>query len=843
MSENISKLSHILKNQTPLLFLGAGFASGATRKDGSPIPLGSGLKELLIHDILQIPKGSKDYTDLHSLSLSKVSQFISIERGEAVLSDYLVSIYKNVIPADYHYYLNKYDWSRIYTTNIDDIIETVYKKRNLVVINTNRPSTLKTQNSVEYIKLHGDVNNPSAGLIFSSEDYINSVQDKTDYRFRILTEDFHYKTIIFVGTSFDEINIDYYLRLYENAGHKSAKGNLVFITPCPDIFFKTKIKKYGGILIEWTAEKFINHLKNKSHYLPTDEFNKKKLESSGFEIVNSIKSKINVEKGYHSRIYFGYEPDWKDIISDWDFKHDEISKIINLVIERDFNIGYFAIYGKALSGKTCALLRIAIELVNKGFCVIKFTGSELNLREFSNFINHDSSYDNYALIVDNGGFHYMRLRQLVKQIPSDKKLAVITATRPFYHAKKRYYLSDYFRYEQYWDTKISRNFAIDIVEKLNNKGYIGYLKTLEKQKQVDYFENRNDLISALFDITFGKGYRNRLCEELSQYIKSNNSDFDILLDLCIFNLCELPYYPKNMITTFYNKNINDTESTFQNFIKLDKYENLSLRTSFLLKNIISKINKKSIIKNIKEILIQISPQIIEGKHNYSANIFESLIKVKFIVKSSYKYNLKINYDDMKNLLYEIKNYYNENSYYWLQLGLAEQACFDFEQALNHFRQAEALKPNSYMIQHAIGRNFLKHANNTPSFYDSNILFQEGEKILLELIKYKEEQQVKYYSIHCFINEKIDFYKKFNISPKVNEIKILVSLFNKLNLNDSNDAMSIHIRNKFYKYLQSIGKSQLIKINLYDLSKFSHIHSDDEDIEDIFESIEGDFDFQ
>lgn len=57
--------------------------------------------------------------------------------------------------------------------------------------------------------------------------------------------------------------------------------------------------------------------------------------------------------------------------------------------------------------------------------------------------------------------------------------------------------------------------------------------------------------------------------------------------------------------------------------------------------------------------------------------------------------------EIKNLLFDIKNYYNDDFNYWLQVGLVEQSENNFEKALNRFNQADAISNDSYVVQNAI----------------------------------------------------------------------------------------------------------------------------------------------
>ncbi len=54
MEENVKKLQKILMNESPILFLGAGFSLGAKVKTDENIPDGETLKKVLINKLLKI---------------------------------------------------------------------------------------------------------------------------------------------------------------------------------------------------------------------------------------------------------------------------------------------------------------------------------------------------------------------------------------------------------------------------------------------------------------------------------------------------------------------------------------------------------------------------------------------------------------------------------------------------------------------------------------------------------------------------------------------------------------------------------------------------------------------
>lgn len=169
-----------------------------------------------------------------------------------------------------------------------------------------------------------------------------------------------------------------------------------------------------------------------------------------------------------------------------------------------------------------------------------------------------------------------------------------------------------------------------------------------------------------------------------------------------------------------------------------------------------RISKKQILDELFVLLSNISSYVSENANTYWRIIFESLLKEDALSKK-----FQIKKSDILKLYYKLKDYYSEISYYWLQLGIAEQSQKEYSKALNHLLMAQKIKPRAYQIHHAIARNYLKHANEEKNIDIALELFSMGEKRMLELINSREDYKTKArnFSIHCFVHEKIRFYNK------------------------------------------------------------------------------------
>jgi len=815
----IRELQRIIDFEDPILFLGAGFSLGATTQNGRKFPTGKELKKYLITELLKYEETSTEYSDLIAFSLPEICDYCESEKSPAHLTDYLVREFQNAIPSNFHYLVSRFPWKKIYTTNIDDIIESCFSKENkeLLVQNFKRKSTVDPKNKIEFIKLHGCVKNPSEGLTFSIKSYLDSVILNRDYRFSSLSLDMHSESIIFVGHDFNDFNIDYYLKLYDNSGYQTSRGKLIFINPYPSIIFKSKIKQSGGIVIEWNSQQFFefvnDHYSKKNTSPAVNQF--KSLTRFGFERLKEIKEKLLPIDKYESDLYFGFEPNWKDIYAEWDFQNIDIIEKLNLFLKNTIAkySGIFSIYGKGLSGKSTYLLRIGAFLDSNGFEVWRFSGKYFNYFEFFKWIRLNDDKTQFALIFDDTSYYYKDISRLINLLSSSQRLIVITTARFPLHIRSRYNIVDNKHYEYYIEPRINDIFSENIAKKLEEKGYLGSLKkidsTLERSK---YISEKNDLVNILYEITFGKGFIKKLSENLTPLLSKDIISRDVLIALCIFEKLDLPFLPKELISLLYGSESKKILETIEDYIKYNSKNDISLRTFFYSPSIFRSASKAKLISVIKNILQSLAPQLDDVHHNVWTQIESSLTKEKLLRK-----RLGLKTTDIKDMLYELKLDLSTSYNYWIQLGIAEQMDAEYDKALNHFKQAEVINPGSYMVKNAIGRNFLKQANSINDIKLSSLLFSEGEKILLSLINNREEHQVRAFSTHTLLYEKINYLKKFNIIPSNEELREMFLLLKKLIEKDPEDIMAKQLSNVFFDFIRTIKKTNVINLNYYDIS--------------------------
>lgn len=839
----IQKLDRCLLSSHPILFTGAGFSLGATNGNGEPIPSGNDLKKNILIELLGYNEDSDEYKELLTNSLADICSFASEQVSGLKVQDFIVSQFIDCTPKDFHKIIATFVfWRKIYTINIDDVIENSVPNGYLIIQNTERQFSYTRAKQKEYIKLHGCVRNRSGNLVFSNQQYVDSMLHSTDYRFNSFAQDMQIENFVVVGTEMNEINLDYYLSLFSSVSGKTSHGQLFFINPRPSLIFKSKVSKIGAHILEWTTEEFANHLKSLTK--TKDSYSKSHI-IDDFLYVKDKYEKDKKFKGYNSYLYFGQHPDYRDIIYDWDFSNPEIKKklsdIISYISGRRGCKLMVAFYGKSMTGKSTYLKRIAIDLVNENVAVYDFCGKKFDTEDFRKKTRIIAE-DTIALIFDNASFYYSEIKSLINNFPKEKNILVITAARTYSHNRKRYCLVSENWYEEMLidgNTNSHDNvFAIDIAEKLDKKGLLGKLKVKSFDERVAYISSYQDVESCLFTITNGSYFQKR---QLNAFYEKKNKlqhskGIELLRQLAIFSKLDLPYIPLEIVTLMYGRDSNNILNICDDYVTYYRDSNgIALRDSFLVPHLLQ-IKSQHYIQLLKKLLVVISPQVLDKQHTYWNEIASSLMKCRLL-----RSVLHLKNSDVKNLLSDIKSYYNDDYNYWLQVGLSEQYDSDYELALNHFRQAESMSPSSYIVRNAIARNFLRQANEIIHYETANKLLQEGERMMKQLIADREDFQVKAYSTHCLLFEKIRFYKRNGLVPNESTLREMYEMLNAIKSKDADGPMTKHINNVFFGFVREKGlASKLPTMNMYNLEDLKSLFSDEEiNIEDVVEDFEVD----
>ncbi|KLE17148.1 SIR2 family protein [Clostridium sp. C8] len=823
-------LRNLLIEKSPILFTGAGFSFGAIKSFDNNFEVPKNLEKFIKDNLLNLKSDDSDYEEILRYDLKETCSYVKDIKSKEELEKFLIDTYSGLKPRDFHKKITKYNWRKIYTTNIDDMIERIYKESNIAInIQNSKKENInlkKGEKCLSYYKLHGCINNKSEGFTFSNGEYTNMMVN-LDYRLLTLCSDIQKEDIIFIGTSFEEPDIEYYLEFYRNAGYETKRGQIVFINPSPTLKLKRKAQELGAVIIKWTTEEFLEFIDKLNYNPQTIDKLIKQMKYEGFFRLNEIREIYKGDLSYFSKLYEGESIHWKDIFYEWDFIHPIEEDIINDIKNKNnfnvkSNVHCVTVVGKSYTGKSTILKRVAANLFNLGYDVIEYTGTEFNKNILVEYINL-SINSKFVLLYDNASSGYPIIESLLKDKRINKELIILAGAREYYHNKKKYYLEDDFKsFREYiLKNNIDREYASCILEKLSDKGFEGHLRVQKKEEEkLKLITKEKDLLTFMLKLNNGVKFKKNIKRDVDKAINIDNINKKIMISLALFDSLDVSYFPVELLKPIYNSSIdnllNSSDGIF-NMIKVTS-NGIQIRNLYYAQDILNFAENEEKIECLYNVLVNIAAFVNEDKANTYREMFEQLTK-----EDRLRNQVKLSKLDIKKLYYKIKNWYENISYYWLQLGLIEQASSDFESASNHLQQAESIRPNTYQIQHALGRNYLRHANYVDDINFAIPLFEKGEEILIRLIENEEIKQPIAYSINCYLHEKINFINKFGLEISQNECKKIYEymeiMINKRNGNY--EERDIFLLTKFMRLLKEKGIYGVIKFT--NNSKYSGIN--------------------
>lgn len=814
-------LRSILIESTPVLFLGAGFSIGATSK--SALLDATKLKDLICETLAKPKVSTSDYDELKEFDLMEIcEQVYSLYGRKDELYELLIDCFKNTIVPDddYHMKLTSYPWKHIYTVNIDDLLEYIYTTQNkpFHVQNKTWLEEEPVLDCTSIFKLHGCVNNPSNGFIFSRKEYTELISKKLDPKLSKLSDEIINQNVIFVGTQLNELDIEYYLQVYEDAGMKYRTNKLIFVEPYPNLKLKRRIKDLGAELIEATTEEFLEFVSS-LNYNPLDI--QKSIYSLSYAKVfrlSDIEENTFVSP-YESKLFTGEFCNWQDAADKWivnttAYKNAVVA--LDKMISAHHDVSCFSLYGSVYSGKSCILKNIGYYLALNGFDVLDYQGNHFDSKAIWKYIEISAS-TKFAIIIDSAAYYYQQIESCFGRGVGGKQIVFITASRTYYHKRKKYFLEGNPFCEFEITPDFSSNDSLYISRKLEEKSFLAFLASLSSKDRINEVAKTKNMVNLILKLTYGKVPK-RIEREYSESISFFSlEEKRLLLELAIFDSLDIEFYPRELFIERYGNRVNLSSSISKGKIDVvdlvrSDSNGLALRNA-LVKRIVLKAEKHKIVSVMQELLKCISRRVSETNSDNWSYIFQRLLAQRRLSQE-----LCLSSKETEKIFLAVKEDYKDISYYWLQLGLLKQDNGEYKMAFNYLEMSSSIRPESYQIQHAIARNYFRYANDNNDIVEAKEAFSSGERMMRALIDSDKKyiEKARPFSVSTYITEKIKFLNKFDVVPTNNELRYMISALEKIF--DKNDDYSISVKRQLCKYLKKIDKLNLMKLDFDTLSQ-------------------------
>jgi ADP-ribosylglycohydrolase len=256
-AETMARVARGVSGREYSLFLGAGASIGSLGGNGESLPSGRGLTESLIEEFT-IP------ADPGSITLTRA--YAAAKRKDSGRLEQFMRAWFTDCKPDWQQQLVDVDWHRIWTLNIDDIIEVACRDKNVNVDRFTWTSKFRDRSDSErqIIHLHGYArgslgpDQPASELVFSVQEYVATLKDSRAWH-AVFTDEFAERPFIILGASLiDEFDLQQ--AFANSAAARAREYPSVIVLKEVSPLEREELSDLGLIIVELDARSFVQQL-------------------------------------------------------------------------------------------------------------------------------------------------------------------------------------------------------------------------------------------------------------------------------------------------------------------------------------------------------------------------------------------------------------------------------------------------------------------------------------------------------------------------------------------------------------------------------------------------------
>jgi len=389
-------LREYLLNNDVVLFLGAGFSSEARNRLGKTIPKASELAGQLYEEA-----GFNTRRPFSGEKLEDVFESARYRLGEKRLLEFLLPRLSASSVPEWYGYVAAFPWLRIYTTNVDNVIETAWKSRKgrgpelRVIIGPDGELEERDQvlGSIQYVKLNGSIERGIGGITFSRRQYAQRLSDEDRWVDLFVQDYFHHPTV-FIGTELEDPILWSYIerreRMSREKGTKDPRPKALLVSQDPSPAKEPILDSLHIEAVQTSAREFFEILHTQLSGVCTPELVLRRvfaqrripLEVASVFLTREVREHLAAfhtafrevrpktrDPQYHSYFLLGAQPTWDDIAAGLDASReiaDTLTHSIRSALADRTEPRILFLKGTAGSGKSTILMRLSISLRQEG---------------------------------------------------------------------------------------------------------------------------------------------------------------------------------------------------------------------------------------------------------------------------------------------------------------------------------------------------------------------------------------------------------------------------------------------------------------------------------------------
>jgi hypothetical protein len=763
-----------LKLGRVVLFTGAGFDCDARNQSQESPPLGAKLAELLA------VRSGFPYT---GEKLSLVYEAARRRLGDNYLWEYLSELYEVVGYADWYSIVRQIAWHRIYTTNIDSLLQRVYAVgtgQTLRTIVNPAPHIERDAlfRDLQAIHLHGHIQYRENGLIFTLSEF-GGLTATPDPWYQALTDDLFNRPVVFIGTTLEEPMLYHYIQLRDQRPRSMPEFRPNSFLVCRTIgpINTAALKDRNITAVESTGREFFESLKSQ---IGLDEFSLAAVRRTAIPHVTfhgdnaTFDERVNrhfdfimplhlpfQRKSRPDEFFMGAEPDWYDIAQRRDALRIITSTLVDAVSAPRDRFSCFVLHGPAGSGKTTTLMRAAEQLSAKGFQVFYAKGLErLDLSGLIRLSEEPANRDKrFLFVIDVLHRHTAAIQAIANQLLAAPNVSLLVAERSNKYASLHFPIADC-EPDEIRMPDLCEEDVIAILAKLDSFGFLGELRGKTPNDQIGAFMQRAEkqLLVALREATSGQGFDFILRTEYSELAAPAKLAYAIC---CIAVAHGAPgVYTRHLLPclgkTEFKKAIVIRDLLRGVLVPANPGETMLKPRHRLIAhwvaNQIAAQGEK--VEAVTSFLKQIAPDITPNEIRRRSPAY--LAYRGMINSEALKETFSNDWEIILGIYEELKPFYDNDFLFWLQFGMAHIGAQRYDVAENYLDQSLAIWPNSHQTLHQMGCLYLIQAARSPNPTAVQERANRGIELLSEQIKTKGDDNS--YPYHAYLTHVSRWYE-------------------------------------------------------------------------------------
>lgn len=756
-SQHEQVLRRALANNKCVLFLGAGFSTAATNRLKHGLPTGwqlaSALWELL------------GYVDTHGeydgTPLDRLFDIARRVKGERALNEFLDDRLRVTSYPDFYRVITYPFWHRIYTTNVDDLVERCFadaRSTKLEVINAARARYKERDQFLErlqYIKLNGSIEDGLDHVTFGARQYAKRSSEH-DIWYDQFVRDYSSHVTIIIGS---QVNEPMFSRaIEERQGRHGAalelrlRSFLVADRISPAVAHS--LSDFAIEPVTATAEQFLAFLDTLLAPVPSreemlvrvDPRRAEYLQLAGKspEASDAIKAfyeaftkiePLDAPRSHRSLFLHGATPDWDDIALGLDAKRQvtgEAQDAFQEALADTASPSVFVVSGHRGAGKSTLMMRTATNLSAAGHAVFFAVGEDVH--EPHHIARAVDRFDRrVALFIDDAEWVIGRAEELVAALASVRTPPLLVLA---VRSNSQYTVADIDCTEVVLGdlTESDIEAVIDVLEKNNSLGVV----TGQSRATIrDLFQQRarKQLLVAMKEVTTGRQFDDIIRSEYNDI--ADQELRTIYLVACLATaagtsltrtqLLAASTHPRAVLLSGLARELKGV------LVHAEEYgDRVVARHSVIAQTVIEETAPKAqLVEAYKRILSVLANDMSDrgsGDGRRWFRLYKRLINHAELLR-----RLEGSIEDARAVFDSVHDKVTSDGHFWLQYGSLELERGDLDLASRYISTAEALRPTDFLVRNAKGHLLLSLARSASTLREAASLRSEAVALLEELI--------------------------------------------------------------------------------------------------------------